>query len=128
MRTQSCVFVSYVFLLTVSCYLRCLCVSSVCGVLPTITGYTHARRGETAQAQAAARVTLELFGHDPNMVHLLLTRTLVDAAERVLEPASGRFGTSVPSWCPFAQEILRAAGNDATTGTDFSTKVKSRWK
>lgn len=122
------------FLLIVFCFTSLICVVGVfslfCGALPTILtipGYTHARRGETAQAQAAARITLEFFGRDPNMVHLPLTQTLIDAAERVLEPASGRFGTSVPSWCPFAQEILRAAGNDGTAGTDFSSKVTWRW-
>lgn len=60
------------------------------------------------------------------MMHLPLTQTLVDAAERVVESVSGRFGTAPPAWCPFAQELLRAAGNDISipSGSDLAVKVR----
>lgn len=57
---------------------------------PPHTGYTHAARGELEEAEAAARLMLEIIDRHAAVLHLPLTFTLAEASRRLLKTAAER--------------------------------------
>lgn len=71
------------------------------------TGYTHASRGELAEAEASARLMLEIIDRHAAVLHLPLTFTLAEASRRLLRATAEQ--SSRPALPGVHVDALRAA-------------------
>ena len=93
----------------------------------TRAGYTHAARGELEEAEAAARLMLNIIDTHPAMLHLPLTFSLAEASRRLVKATSERSGR--PADSGQLSEVLRGAratlvfARPAAAGSGSATAV-----
>eukprot|EP00903_Cladosiphon_okamuranus_P010916 g10311.t1 len=76
-------------------------------ILYGLKGYTHAARGELEEAEAAARLLLQIIDQHAAVLHLPLTYTLAEASRSLIETTAERNGRPVDSGLHF--DALRGA-------------------